>query len=195
MICRPRAARAFPTMNPTSTGSTVPGIPPIPIPKDSTSARHGRHPKSSWTTSESWFSNPPDPARQQKKMLPLPKKSLARRSGKLRSSKMNFDPKFPNIARSRRKSTIFRAETPPTAAPEHLSRPLFPRNPHFPALRSRPPALSTAFIPKQIPSSRRMPAHNDTILIGGERHKIEETVCFTCRRHRLTSSSSPRGLP
>jgi len=46
---------------------------------------------------------------------------------------MNSDSKFPNIARSRRKSTIFRAETPPTAAPEHLSRPLFPRNPHFPA--------------------------------------------------------------
>ena len=40
------------------------------------------------------------------------------------------------------------AETPPTAAPEHLSRPFFPRNPHFPALRSghrlfqRPPTES-----------------------------------------------------
>jgi hypothetical protein len=53
MIRRQNAANAFPTTNPTSTGSTVPGIHPIPIPKDSTKARHGKHLKSIWTTAAS----------------------------------------------------------------------------------------------------------------------------------------------
>jgi hypothetical protein len=45
-------------------GSTVPGIHPIPIQKDSTKVPHGRHLKSIWTTAASWFSNTPeDPGR------------------------------------------------------------------------------------------------------------------------------------
>ena len=48
------------TTNPTSTGSTVPGIHPIPIRTASTNARHGRHLKSDWTTVARWFSNTPD---------------------------------------------------------------------------------------------------------------------------------------
>jgi len=37
---------------------------------------------------------------------------------------------------------IFLTETPPTASLKHLIRPLFPRNPLFPALRSSPTAVS-----------------------------------------------------
>ena len=48
---------------------------------------------------------------------------------------------------------IFVAETPSTDRPKHLFRPLSPRNPHFPALRSGPLALSGASRTKQIPSS------------------------------------------
>ncbi|MDH4444399.1 MAG: twin-arginine translocation signal domain-containing protein [Akkermansiaceae bacterium] len=48
----------------------------------------------------------------------------------------------------------FLAATPLPEAPKHLFRPLFPRNPHFPALRSDPMALSGASRTKQIPSSR-----------------------------------------
>jgi predicted outer membrane repeat protein len=48
---------------------------------------------------------------------------------------------------------LFLTETPLPEAPKHLFRPLFPRNPHFPALRSVPMALSGASRRKQIPSS------------------------------------------
>jgi hypothetical protein len=53
----------------------------------------------------------------------------------------------------RRGLGIFLIETPLTAAPKHLFRPLFPRNPHFPALRSVPMAVSEGSRQKQIPSS------------------------------------------
>lgn len=55
------------------------GIQPIPIPKASTKARRGRHPKSNRTTSESWFLNPPDPARRIQRQ-PLPREFLAENS-------------------------------------------------------------------------------------------------------------------
>jgi hypothetical protein len=54
-------------MNPTSIGSTVLGIQPIPTQTGSTKAKHGRHPKSIWTTAASWFSNTPDTARRSQK--------------------------------------------------------------------------------------------------------------------------------
>jgi hypothetical protein len=41
--------------------------------------------------------------------------------------------KSPESAVYRRGLGIFLAETPLTEAPKHLFRPLFPRNPHFPA--------------------------------------------------------------
>jgi hypothetical protein len=53
---------------------------------------------------------------------------------------------------------IFITETPLTAAPKHFFRPLFPRTPHFPALRSDPMALSGASRRKQIPSRNAMVA-------------------------------------
>jgi hypothetical protein len=46
---------------------------------------------------------------------------------------MSYAANLHNPARSWCGATIFRAETPPTAAPEHLSHPLSPRNPLFPA--------------------------------------------------------------
>jgi hypothetical protein len=64
MICRPWVATAFPTTNPTSTGSTVPGINPIPILMASISAPAGSQPKSVWTMAASWFSKIPDAARR-----------------------------------------------------------------------------------------------------------------------------------
>ena len=41
--------------------------------------------------------------------------------------------KSPNHATFRRGLRIFLTETPPTDRPKHLFRPLFPRNPLFPA--------------------------------------------------------------
>ena len=50
--------------------------------------------------------------------------------------------KSPESADYRRGLGIFLTETPLTAAPKHFFRPLFPRNPHFPALRSGPTAVA-----------------------------------------------------
>jgi hypothetical protein len=61
------------------------------------------------------------------------KNLLTRRSGELRSRQLVNALKSPNHATFRREPGIFRAETPPTGAPKHRYRPLFPRNPLFPA--------------------------------------------------------------
>jgi hypothetical protein len=66
--------------------------------------------------------------------------------------------KSPESAVYRRELGIFLTETPLAAAPKHFFRPLFPRNPHFPALRSVSLALSEASRRKQIPSSQADPA-------------------------------------
>ncbi len=55
----------------------------------------------------------------------------------------------------RRGLGIFLTETPLPEAPKHFFRPLFPRTPLFPALRSDPMALSGASRRKQIPSSQK----------------------------------------
>ena len=46
--------------NPTSIGSTVPGIPPNPTRIGSTKARHGNPRKSPSVTAASWFSTTPE---------------------------------------------------------------------------------------------------------------------------------------
>ena len=80
---------------------------------------------------------------------------LAKRSGELRSWRMKTVVKSPNLARfwrSTEHSSFQRFSF------QHFSFtqiPLFPRNPHFPALRSDPMALSKASRRKQIPSSRQ----------------------------------------
>jgi hypothetical protein len=54
----------IPDDEPTSTGSTVPGIQISLTKTGSTRRRHGKHLKSIWTTVASWFSNTPeDPCR------------------------------------------------------------------------------------------------------------------------------------
>jgi hypothetical protein len=124
----------------------------------STKAKHGRHPKSIWKTAASWFSNPPeDPARLAEK--PPTKELLAKRLGELRSQRMKTAVKSSESAVYRRGLGIFLIETPLTAAQKHLFRPLFPRNPHFPALRSVPMAVSEGSRQKQIPSNNRTTQH------------------------------------
>jgi hypothetical protein len=81
-----------------------------------------------------------------------PKDILAQRSVKLRSWRMNFPPKPPNLAKSRQGLELFLTETPLTEAPKYFFRPLFPRNPHFPVRRSGPMALSGASRRKQSPA-------------------------------------------
>jgi hypothetical protein len=120
---------------PILTGSTIPGIHPIPIQMATTKAKHGRHLKSIWTTAASWFSNIPDPARRVQR-TPPPKEFLAKRLGELRSLRIETAVKSPESAVCRRGLGILLTETPPTDAPKHLFRPLFPRNPFFPCLRS-----------------------------------------------------------
>ncbi len=61
--------------------------------------------------------------------------------------------KSPESAVYRRGLGIFLTETPLPEAPKHFFRPLFPRNPLFPALRSDPMAVSEASRRKQTPSS------------------------------------------
>ena len=61
--------------------------------------------------------------------------------------------KSPESAGYRHGLGMFLTETPLAAAPKHFFRLLFPRNHHFPALRSVSLALSGASRRKQIPSS------------------------------------------
>jgi hypothetical protein len=79
---------------------------------------------------------------------------LAKRLGELRSRRMKTAVKSSESAVYRRGLGIFLIETPLTAAQKHLFRPLFPRNPHFPALRSDPMAVSKTSRKKQIPSTQ-----------------------------------------
>jgi hypothetical protein len=106
----------------------------------STKAKHGRHPKSIWTSAASWFSNTPeDPGRLTEK--PPPKEILAKRFGRLRSRRVKTAVKSPESAVYRRGLGIFLTETPPTDTPRHRdtsSVPHFPRTPPFP----RPPVRS-----------------------------------------------------
>jgi hypothetical protein len=112
-----------------------------------TKAKHGRHPKSIWTTAASWFSNTPeDPDRLAEK--PPPKELLAKRLGELRSCRMKTAVKSPESAFYRRGLGVLLTETPPTDAPKHLFCPLFPPPP------VRSPALSVASRRKQSPSSQ-----------------------------------------
>jgi hypothetical protein len=93
--------------------------------------------------------------------------------------------KSPESADYRRGLGIFLTETPPTDTPKHLFRPPFPRNPHFPALRSGlgrrsaaktpPPALSGASRRKQSPSSH---------LLGLDHERL--TFRYQGRNFRLT---------
>jgi len=72
---------------------------------------------------------------------------------------MNFAVKPLTLAKTKRRMGIFLTETPPIGSLKHLFRPLFPRNPLFPALRSSPTAVSGASRQKQIPSSQ-IPSSN-----------------------------------
>jgi hypothetical protein len=66
---------------------------------------------------------------------------------------MKIAPKSPHCARSWRGLEIFLTETQPTDALKHLFRPLSPRNPFFPALRSGHRLFQRPSRQKQIPSN------------------------------------------
>lgn len=119
------------------------GVDPFPIPMASISAPGGSQPSSGWTTGEPWFSKTSGSAHRAAKK-PLPKTILGRRTGRLHFKTMILPPKAPNSAKSRRGMGSFLPETPATNAPKHLFRPLLPRNPLFPALRTGPTAVSAA---------------------------------------------------
>ena len=99
-----------PTTNPTSTGSTVPGIHQTRPLKTSTNAPPGSPKKSPLATVGLWFSKSPEASIAPSKQ-PLPKEILARRPGKLRSRSMISGPKSPHAARSR--------PTPEDFSPKH----------------------------------------------------------------------------
>ena len=84
--------------------------------------------------------------------LNLPKEILAKRFGELRSRWMKTAVKSPESTDCRCELGIFLTETPSTEAPKHFFRPLFPRNPHFPALRSSHELSQRPSPQKQIPS-------------------------------------------
>jgi hypothetical protein len=118
-----------------------------------TKALHGRHPKSRSVTVTPWFLKIPDSAHRGAQN-PLPKTILARRTGRLGSVPMIFPPNAPNPATSRPSAehSYFRSFSFQRFS--YSRRPLFPRNPLFPALRSAPTAVSGASRQKQIPSSQ-----------------------------------------
>ena len=67
---------------------------------------------------------------------PLPEKTLARRTGNLRSHATKTVLKFPGSSKIWHGSGAFPAEIPTTAKPNHHLSPSFPRNPLSPHLRS-----------------------------------------------------------
>jgi hypothetical protein len=168
IVCRKDAAHAFPTTNPASTGSIDLEDHPIPIPTVSIKLRHGRHPKSIWTTAASGSSNPPDPPGGSVKQ-PNPRKILAKRLGELASRAMNMIVNSPDPAQFRRSAEHssferFRFQHLPPAMPVSISsdsavfaiahaafnstRPPFSPATPFSPPPVRPPAFSTAFTPK-----------------------------------------------
>ncbi len=70
------------------------------------------------------------PSRQ--KQIPSSKKTLARRTGNLRSRAMKTVLKFPGSSKIWHGSGAFPAEIPTTAKPNHHLSPSFPRNPLSP---------------------------------------------------------------
>ncbi len=109
--------------------------------------------------------------------------------------------KSPESAVHRRGLGIFLTETPPTDTRRHLFRPLFPRNPHFPALRSVPMALSgdsrrnnphfpaLRSVPmalsgdsrrKQIPSSYHVANQRVTVVSTGPSHQRAYPIDSRC---------------
>ena len=175
IVCRKDAAHAFPTTNPASTGSIDLEDHPIPIPTVSTKLRHGRHPKSIWTTAASWFSNPPDPPGGYEKQ-PNPKKILAKRLGELGSRAVKIVVNSPDPARFRRPAEPvsferFSFQHLPPAMPVSASSdsavfatapaafsttraPPSPPQPPSPRLRSGHRLFQRPSRPKQIPGSR-----------------------------------------
>jgi|GEM_PF-2749479 len=152
IIGRQTAAKAFPTTNPTSTGSTAPGIPPIPIQKVSTSARRGVPRKSPSMTAALWFSNTPDVARR------TPKTTAAKIILGKAARKATFA-----ANESCRETSEFR-QIPAFYGSFFISKflfsafqlypnPPFPPQPPFPRPPVRPTPVSGASRQKQIPSS------------------------------------------
>jgi hypothetical protein len=118
------------------------------------------------------------------------------------------------ISRSLARLGIFLTETPSSEAPKHFFRPLFPRNPHFPALqstpklrqagRSDPMALSGASRRKQIPSSHNFNGTTFQVMdhdAKGERSdivgsKVSETIMSNAEGLRAYAALAIwRGLP
>jgi hypothetical protein len=117
--------------------------------------------------------------------------------------------KSPESAVYRRGLGVFLTETPLTAAPKHFFRPLFPRNPHFPALQSSPPtsprlrrsgrlrqagrsdptAISGASRQQQIPSSNHLlRAIQPRIFRDTGNHSTKPRKAGNCRTHSRTAA-------
>ena len=110
-------------------GSTIHGILPTPIQTASIKAQHGRHLKSNWTTVAPWFSNTPEREERASRLLlsqPLPKKILAKRSGKLRSRRTNVSAKASNCDRRTAVSGYFSSLITAHSALFTSFSPLFP---------------------------------------------------------------------
>jgi len=135
MMRRLAAAEAFPTANPTSTGS-------VRHPQGARASRpqlsENHHPapafihqspagKSNRTSAASRFSDTPEDLDRLAEKPP-PKEILAKRLGELRSRPMNMVVNSPDPARSRRS-----AERSFLQQLRFAQHPLFPRNPLFPA--------------------------------------------------------------
>ena len=147
-----RSRSGSPMTNRTSTGSIVPEIQTPAIPTGLTKALHGSHPKSRSVTVTPWFLKIPDSAHRGAQN-PLPKTILARWTGRLGSVPMIFPPNAPNPATSRPSAEHSSFQGFSFQRFSFSRSPLSPRNPHFPALRSAPTAVSGASRQKQIPSS------------------------------------------
>jgi len=116
-------------------GSTIHGILPTPIQTASIKAQHGRHLKSNWTTVAPWFSNTPEREERASRLLlsqPLPKKILAKRSGKLRSRRTNVSAKASNCDRRTAVSGYFSSLITAHSALFTSFFPFSPENPFSP---------------------------------------------------------------
>jgi len=133
-----RLKSGSPMTNPTSIGSTVLGVPPIPTQTASINARHGAPRKSPLMMAASWFSNTPEKGEQASRLFlsqPLPKEILAKRFGKLRSRQMEIAVKSSRFHQNPASCGVFSLSAFQFSAFQLYPSSPFPPQPPFP----RPP--------------------------------------------------------
>ena len=139
-------------------GSSVPGTHQNLTQTGSTRRRHGKHPKSIWTTGGLWWSNTPEkrtgPPAGRNRHKPPPK-DLGKAGRKTTLGTNENRRKLSRISRALARLGIFLTETPSSEAPTHFLRPPSPPQPPF-----SPPSGSLMSFLKHLPAKSNFLAKN-----------------------------------